>query len=110
VADLLQDEILSAIDWLRQLSTDLYAGRAKEVPAELGHVYQHFWNETPAPSTFAKDGTEISMIKREQCVDFLKLHGIYFYIATCPRTGIRFVEWAGKDRLEKASTLVGKKY
>jgi len=88
----LEQELRDGAAELIKLADDLKFGRAREVPQEFGHVYRHFWNEQKAPSAFTKGGVEIAMIQREECVDFLKLWGIWYYIATCPRTGIRFVE------------------
>jgi hypothetical protein len=93
MSDLLQDEILSAIDWLRELSKDLYSGKAKEVPPSFGHVLAHPIFLQGLKATLEPQLQTPTMVQVEKCVDFLKLHGYWFYIAICPRTGIRFVEW-----------------
>jgi hypothetical protein len=90
----LEQDIEKSISWLKQLREDLKTGKAKEVPLmsyEL-HVVRHFLREETAAPVLQEDGREIPMIKKEQCVDILKPWAIVFFIATCPRTGIRFVE------------------
>ena len=91
----IESELERSIAWLTKLREDLKAGRAKEVPAE-GHVWRHIWRKeevfTPA---------EIPMLKIEECVDFLECWGVYFWIATCPKTGIRFIEETALHREAK---------
>jgi hypothetical protein len=88
----LEKELRDGAVELIKLADDLKAGRAKEVPPSFGHVYQHIWKEEATESVKGLDGKEIQMIKREACTDFLKLWGVWYYVATCPRTGLRFVE------------------
>jgi len=87
----LKSNLRDGIAFLIALLDDLENGRAKEVLAP-GHVYQHLLKAELAESVFTSSGEEIAMVRHEQCVDFMKLCGVWMYIATCPKTGIRFVE------------------
>ena len=89
----LEQELRDGAALLIKLADDLKTGRAQEVDAARSmHVWRHLLREEPAPAHYTESGTEIQMITRVSCIDILKLWGIYVYIATCPRTGIRFVE------------------
>ncbi len=92
----LEKHLKEAIIWITQLQEDLKYGRAKEVPDFGGHIYRHLWKSEQAEPIFTSSGSLIPMMRHEECVDFLKLWGVYLWIATCPRTGIRFVEGIGK--------------
>lgn len=88
----LEQELRDGAAWLIQLADDLKAGRAKEVLAP-GHVFQHLLEPKSAePMKSPVSGEMIAMQSRELHVDLLELWGTWVYIATCPRTGIRFVE------------------
>lgn len=88
----LEKSLREGAQQLIELADDLKYGKAIEIPPSLGHVYQHIWKEEATESVKNLDGVEIPMVKREACADFLKLWGVWIYLATCPRTGLRFVE------------------
>jgi hypothetical protein len=87
----LEQDLRESAKWLTQLANDLKSGKAKEVQCIM-HVYQHMLKEETVPVMLSN----IPMMSIEQCTDFLKLWGAYVYVATCPRTGVRFVEGVEK--------------
>lgn len=94
----LEKALREGAQYLIQLVDDLKAGRVIEVSPSFGHVYRHIWKEEaiPSPEEWKALNEQPHLlpptVKREACTDFLKLWGVWFYIADCPRTGLRFVE------------------
>jgi hypothetical protein len=86
-------DLKESVHWIERLISDLELGRAQVVPTHLtGHVWEHLLEEVPAGWGLSLTGEQIPMMSRTVHSDILKLWGFYVYIATCPKTGIRFVE------------------
>lgn len=99
----MEEKIDEGIAWLKELKRDLITGKAREVPMQ-GHTWSHF---LPGEQISLEEKTSLADVRRETCHDIALPWAWVFYIATCPRTGIRFVE--GTWKIEAAaSSLEGK--
>lgn len=99
----MEERIDEGIAWLKALKRDLLTGKAKEVPMQ-GHSWSHL---LPSEPISLEEKPFLADVRREICHDLAYPYAIVFYIATCPRTGIRFVEGTGKVDAA-ASSLEGK--